>query len=77
MVQRLQPDVVLPHWLPGLDGYEVARQPEACADLSAAGGDHWLWAPGRPRAGDDSGFDQHLTKPVDYLELQRALESRI
>ncbi len=77
LVQRLQPDVVLLDiGLPGLDGYEVARRlksAQICPRLVAITGY------GRPEDHEramTAGFDQHLTKPVDYDELQRALESR-
>ncbi|MDQ3446721.1 MAG: MASE1 domain-containing protein [Pseudomonadota bacterium] len=76
LVQRLQPDVVLLDiGLPGLDGYEVARRlksAQICPRLVAITGY------GRPEDHEramTAGFDQHLTKPVDYDELQRALES--
>ena len=76
LVQRLQPDVVLLDiGLPGLDGYEVARRlksAQICPRLVAITGY------GRPEDHDramTAGFDQHLTKPVDYEELQRALDS--
>lgn len=77
LVQRLQPDVVLLDiGLPGLDGYEVARRlkrAQSCPRLVAITGY------GRPEDQEramTAGFDQHLTKPVDYQELQRALASR-
>jgi signal transduction histidine kinase len=75
LVQRLQPDVVLLDiGLPGLDGYEVARRLRStpkCPRLIAITGY------GRPEDRERSmqaGFDQHLIKPVNYQELQRALE---
>ncbi len=77
LVRRLQPDVVLLDiGLPGLDGYEVARRlksAQICPRLVAITGY------GRPEDHEramTAGFDQHLTKPVDYDELQRALEGR-
>lgn len=76
LVQRLQPDVVLLDiGLPGLDGYEVARRlksAQICPRLVAITGY------GRPEDYEramTAGFDRHLTKPVNYEELQRALDS--
>jgi two-component system CheB/CheR fusion protein len=76
LVQRLQPDVVLLDiGLPDVDGYEVARRlrsTSACPRLIAITGY------GRPKDREraiSAGFDLHLTKPVDYDDLQRALQS--
>ena len=76
LVQRVQPDVVLLDiGLPGVDGYEVARRLKrapTCPRLIAVTGY------GRPedhQRAITAGFDQHLTKPLDYEDLQRALQS--
>ncbi len=76
LVQRLRPDVVLLDiGLPGVDGYEVARRlrsAPACPRLIAVTGY------GRPedhQRAITAGFDEHLTKPLDYDDLQRALQS--
>ncbi len=73
--RRVQPDVVLLDiGLPGLDGYEVARRLKtapACPRLIAVTGY------GRPedhQRAMNAGFDEHLTKPLDYEDLQRALQ---
>jgi CheY-like chemotaxis protein len=61
--------------LPGIDGYEVARQVRA----SAHGPEMILLALtgyGRPedrQKARDAGFDAHLVKPVDPDELLRTL----
>jgi CheY-like chemotaxis protein len=61
--------------LPGIDGYEVARQVRA----SAHGGAVIMLALtgyGRPedrKKARDAGFDAHLVKPVDPDELLRTL----
>ena len=74
--ERYQPDVVLCDiGLPGLDGYEVARQLRdnpvtANARLIA------VTAYGRDedrRRSHEAGFEQHLVKPVDPDALQRVL----
>ena len=74
--EHYQPDVVLCDiGLPGLDGYEVARQLRdnpvtAKARLIA------VTAYGRDedrRRSHEAGFEQHLVKPVDPAALQRVL----
>jgi CheY-like chemotaxis protein len=74
--EHYQPDVVLCDiGLPGLDGYEVARQLRdnpvtAKARLIA------VTAYGRDedrRRSHEAGFEQHLVKPVDPDALQRVL----
>jgi CheY-like chemotaxis protein len=67
--------VVLDIGLPGMSGYEVARQirKQAWADgvlLVAVTG--WGQAEDQRRA-MDAGFDFHLTKPVDPEALMRLL----
>ena len=62
--------------LPGMDGYELARQLRATAEgrqirLVA------LTGYGRPedrRRARDAGFDAHLVKPVDPDQLTRLLD---
>ena len=71
-----RPDaVVLDIGLPGLDGFEVARRLRAMPDMRTA-----LLIAVTGYAGEsdklqakDSGFDSHLTKPIDIDNLLRAL----
>ncbi|TFZ07673.1 ATP-binding protein [Ramlibacter humi] len=76
--QRVQPDVVmLDIGMPNMDGYEVARRLRQLKQtrrprLLALTG--WGAAADRARS-REAGFDQHLTKPVDFATLQSALES--
>jgi CheY-like chemotaxis protein len=59
--------------LPGFDGFELARRARACgctARLVAVTG--YAEAEDKRRA-KESGFNQHLTKPVQAAEIQRAL----
>jgi PAS domain S-box-containing protein len=71
------PDVVfLDIGLPGMDGYDVARQLRADGRFSetllvALTG--WGSEADRRRA-QDAGFDHHLTKPVDFSALSPLLE---
>ena len=76
LVEGAQPDVVLLDiGLPGIDGYEVARRlrkAPTCPRLIAVTGY------GRPedhQRAITAGFDLHLTKPLNYDELHRALQS--
>ena len=61
--------------LPGLDGYAIARRVRLDPDLRST----WLVAvTGYGQAADqrrayDAGFDVHLTKPVAFSDLSRAL----
>ena len=73
-----RPDVALVDiGLPGMDGYEVARQARSLPGgkrirliaISGYGQDK-----DRQRA-RDAGFDQHLTKPVGYEQLAQAFKS--
>jgi CheY-like chemotaxis protein len=72
-----RPEVVfLDIGLPGLDGYEVARQ------LRAGGANRLLlvamtgWGQANDRRRSrEAGFDHHLVKPVDPAEVQRLLAS--
>lgn len=74
---QFQPEVVLCDLgLPGLDGYQVAaelrRHPvTAKARLIAISG---YGQDEDVRRSREAGFDMHLTKPVDFDELQRFLE---
>ena len=74
--QEFHPDVVLCDLgLPGMDGYQVAaalRQNPATANvrliaLSGYGLEEDL------RRSVEAGFNLHLTKPVDFTELERLL----
>ncbi|MDB5491617.1 MAG: hybrid sensor histidine kinase/response regulator [Micavibrio sp.] len=61
--------------LPGLDGYQVARQIRNDPKLSAT---YVIALTGYGRDEDqrqarEAGFDLHLTKPVDHANLKRAL----
>jgi PAS domain S-box-containing protein len=73
---RVRPDaILLDIGMPGLDGYEVARRVrlEAWgqrAVLIAITG--WGQADDKRKA-QAAGFDEHLTKPVDPMELERML----
>ena len=67
--------MILDIGLPGVDGYEVARQLRGLP-----GAEHMLIIAlsgyGREedrRRSADSGFDAHLVKPVDPLFLERIL----
>jgi CheY-like chemotaxis protein len=70
------PDIVLLDiGLPGMSGYEVARQLRADPRFSrtlllAVTG--WGSAEDRRRS-HEAGFDEHLTKPVDLAELEPLL----
>ena len=75
-VAEFRPDIVfLDIGLPGLNGYEVARQVRhspsgARVMLVALTG--WGSEDDRQRS-KDAGFDHHLTKPVDAREVQALL----
>jgi CheY-like chemotaxis protein len=62
--------------MPGMDGYQVARRVRAMVGanellLIAATG----WGQKSDRqAALDAGFDAHLVKPVDQLELRGLIE---
>ena len=63
--------------LPGMDGYELARQirarrPHHCPRLVALTG---YGQPSDQTAVKEAGFDQHLLKPCDPAELSRMLVS--
>ena len=69
-----QPDlIVMDLGMPGMDGYETARQIRALANgrpvlMIALTG--WGQSDARSRT-QDAGFDQHLIKPVDFDDLLR------
>jgi CheY-like chemotaxis protein len=72
------PDVVfLDIGMPGMSGYEVARQLRAG---HAAGGLHLLVAvtgfsqPTDLQRAEEAGFDKHLVKPADPSELMSLLQ---
>lgn len=71
-----RPDVMLLDiGMPGLSGYQVARalrQQGVRATLVAITG--WGQESDRRRA-DEAGFDHHMTKPIDPLDLERYLLS--
>jgi CheY-like chemotaxis protein len=76
--QQFQPHVVLCDLgLPGMDGYQVAmelRRDPSTANarliaLSGYGLEEDL------RRSVEAGFNLHLTKPVDFAELERLLEA--
>ena len=75
-VERLNPEVVLLDLgLPGMDGFEVARQIRAMPAgdtirLAAVTG----WGQDEDKARTkQAGFDDHLTKPVDVERLRSVL----
>jgi CheY-like chemotaxis protein len=73
--RAFQPEVVLCDLgLPGMDGYAVAaelrRDPATAARLIAVSG---YGQEEDRRRSREAGFDLHLTKPVDPLELERLL----
>ena len=76
MARDFRPDVVLLDiGMPGIDGYEVARQLRALktgAPLRIVAVTGWGQEPERQRA-REAGFDEHLVKPVDQKQLTQAL----
>jgi CheY-like chemotaxis protein len=71
-----KPDVVLLDiGLPGMDGYEVAqkmRELPGLRDIRLVAVTGYGRSDDRIRA-RDAGFDEHLTKPVEYAVLERTL----
>lgn len=71
-----RPDVVLLDiGLPGMDGYEVAqkmRELPGLRDIRLVAVTGYGRSDDRIRA-REAGFDDHLTKPVDYAVLERTL----
>jgi len=78
-VIALQPDVVvLDIGLPRLNGYEVAqriRQMEGWADIMLIAVTGWGQEEDRRRS-KESGFDHHLTKPIEFSALLALLATR-
>src|ERR1700742_2276367 len=76
-VAAFKPDVVLLDiGLPGMNGYEVAqkiRELPGLRDIRLIAVTGYGRSDDRQRA-RDAGFDDHLTKPVEYAVLQRTLE---
>ena len=75
LTETLAPDIVLLDiGLPGMSGYDVARQIRASGAqpplLVALTG--WGQPADRQRS-KASGFDEHLLKPVDSAELARVI----
>jgi PAS domain S-box-containing protein len=76
VARAFRPEVVLCDLgLPGLDGYQVAQQLRrhpltAAARLIAITG---YGQEGDRRRSQEAGFEQHLTKPIDFDELRRLL----
>ncbi len=74
LLQKMQPDVaILDIGLPDIDGFELGR---AVRRQGFRGTMLALTGYGQERDRQkalDAGFDQHLTKPVDVNELQRAI----
>ncbi len=79
MIEQFQPDIALIDiGLPGIDGYELAQQ------LRKSLGDHdtylvALTGYGQPadiEAAYESGFDEHLVKPLNPKKLSRILAVR-
>jgi CheY-like chemotaxis protein len=77
-IESYRPHVVLLDiGMPGMDGFEVARQVRQCAEfnnimLIALTG--WGQAEDRDRT-QAAGFDYHLVKPADITALQSLLIS--
>jgi len=71
-----KPDVVLLDiGLPGMDGYEVAQK---MCELPGLRNIRLVAVTGYGRSDDrlrarDAGFDDHLTKPVEFAVLERTL----
>jgi signal transduction histidine kinase len=74
--RKIQPQVILCDiGLPGMDGYEVARQIRQDSSFAAP---YIVALTGYGRDEDqrqarDAGFDLHMTKPIDYSLLRRVL----
>jgi signal transduction histidine kinase/CheY-like chemotaxis protein len=76
LLLKMQPDVaILDIGLPDIDGFELGR---AVRRQGFRGTMLALTGYGQERdrqSALEAGFDQHLTKPVDVAELQRAMEA--
>jgi CheY-like chemotaxis protein len=75
LAQSFQPQAIfLDIGLPGMTGYEVARQLRIdgfhCAKIIAISG---YGQPDDRRRSQEAGFDHHLVKPVDQAALQAVL----
>jgi two-component system CheB/CheR fusion protein len=71
--------VLLDIGMPGMDGYEVARELRARPEM---GGALLVAITGYGREEDkqkarEAGFDHHLTKPIDAAELHRLLSAAV
>jgi PAS domain S-box-containing protein len=79
MAAEFRPDIVLLDiGMPGLDGYEVARQLRQLrqgGELRIVAITGWGQESDRQKS-QEAGFDLHLVKPVDYSGLARILEER-
>jgi PAS domain S-box-containing protein len=79
-VEKFQPHaVLLDIGMPGMDGYEVAeaiRQDRRFDGIRLIALTGWGQQADRLRS-QNSGFDFHLTKPVDYPALQKLLKGVI
>jgi signal transduction histidine kinase len=77
MAERLQPDVaVLDIGMPGLTGYEVAERIRAESwgrEMMLIAVTGWGQQSDKDKA-QLAGFDHHLTKPIDPIELGRLLQ---
>jgi len=75
-IEVFQPDIaLLDIGMPGMDGYELARRVRATPrgrNLVLVALTGWGQADDKKRAAD-SGFDEHLTKPVDPDQLTQVL----
>jgi CheY-like chemotaxis protein len=75
-LDNFRPDIaLLDIGMPGMDGYELARRIRATRrgrELVLVALTGWGQADDKQRAAD-SGFDEHLTKPVDPEMLSRVL----
>jgi CheY-like chemotaxis protein len=60
--------------LPGIDGYEVAKRLHSRTEAKLVATTGWGTSEDKRRA-LASGFDTHLTKPVDPEELIRELQA--
>ncbi len=78
VVHVFEPDVaLLDIGLPGMNGYQLAerlRQDAGLTDTVLVAQTGWGQPADRARA-LEAGFDAHLTKPVDWMALQRVLTS--
>lgn len=76
VAEQVHPDIIfLDIGLPGLDGYEVARNIRSRTELSGA---RLIAVTGYGQQEDirkaqAAGFDEHLVKPVDYSRIMKVL----